>query len=101
MKKQLGSVLGALAASVMLLVAVPASARAADGVVFVNGRAFENPSGCLQLSQGPTELEINNDTAAVLAVYPGPDCDGPRVADVGAYGRGFATGTSILVVEPN
>ncbi|MFD5271535.1 hypothetical protein [Streptomyces sp. NPDC058335] len=68
------TVLGAFAARVLLAVAVPTSAHAAEGVLIVNGVAHENPSGCFPVDWFPSS--VTNHTDAIAEVHSGPGCGG-------------------------
>ncbi|RSO05295.1 hypothetical protein DMH26_08555 [Streptomyces sp. WAC 05379] len=67
--------LGTLAAAASLAVAVPGSAYAAQGVLVINGQAYEDPSGCYAVDQFPST--VDNHTDAIAEVHSGPDCSGP------------------------
>ncbi|MFF8097923.1 hypothetical protein [Streptomyces sp. NPDC016675] len=69
------TVLGTFAASALLAVAVPTSAHAAEGVLIVNGSAYENPSGCFQVDSFPSS--VTNHTDAIAEIHAGPGCGGP------------------------
>ncbi|WP_406054383.1 hypothetical protein OG462_03700 [Streptomyces sp. NBC_01077] len=64
----------ALAAAALLAVSLPASASAAEGVLTVNGTAYEDPSGCYPIDWFPTS--VTNNTDAIAEVHSGPDCTG-------------------------
>ncbi|WP_329619428.1 hypothetical protein OG357_02025 [Streptomyces sp. NBC_01255] len=64
----------ALAAAALLAVSLPASASASEGVLTVNGTAYENPSGCYAVDWFPTS--VTNNTDAIAEVHAGPDCTG-------------------------
>lgn len=67
-------VLGALAAAAALALSVPGSAYAAEGVLIVNGQAYENPSGCYAVDWFPSS--VTNHTDAIAEVHSGPGCTG-------------------------
>ncbi|MFD0005105.1 hypothetical protein ACFVJ4_22160 [Streptomyces sp. NPDC127178] len=74
MRRRMAVALGALAAAAILAVAVPGSAYAAEGVLIVNGAAYENPSGCYSVDRFPSS--VANHTDAIAEVHSGPDCSG-------------------------
>ncbi|MFE6176933.1 hypothetical protein [Streptomyces sp. NPDC056464] len=75
MRRRMAVALGALAAAATLAVAVPGSAYAAEGVLVLNGNAYENPSGCYGIDRYPSS--VDNYTDAIAEVHSGPDCSGP------------------------
>ncbi|MGG7570388.1 hypothetical protein [Streptomyces sirii] len=72
--RRLATTLGTIAAAAMLTLAVPNSAYAAEGVLVVNGTAYENPSGCYAVDWFPSS--VSNYTDAIAEVHSGPDCTG-------------------------
>ncbi|WP_141753845.1 hypothetical protein [Streptomyces luteocolor] len=68
-------VLGALAAAAALTLSLSGSAYAAEGLLVVNGQAYENPSGCYAVDWFPTT--VANHTDAIAEVHSGPNCTGP------------------------
>ncbi|MEV5975847.1 hypothetical protein [Streptomyces sp. NPDC052114] len=68
-------VLGAFAAAAALTLSLSGSAYAAEGLLVVNGQAYENPSGCYAVDWFPTT--VANHTDAIAEVHSGPDCSGP------------------------
>ncbi|MEW2577791.1 hypothetical protein [Streptomyces syringium] len=66
--------LGSLVAAVALAFAVPGSAVAADGVLVVNGTAYEEPSGCYESDRWP--LSVSNHTDEVAYVFSEAGCSG-------------------------
>ncbi|MCX5206378.1 hypothetical protein OG897_33845 [Streptomyces sp. NBC_00237] len=74
MRRRIATALGALAAATTLLVAMPGSAYAAEGVLIVNGDAYEDPSGCYAVDWFPSS--VTNHTDAIAEVHSGPDCTG-------------------------
>ncbi|MWA10948.1 hypothetical protein [Streptomyces sp. BA2] len=75
MRRRMAVTLGAIAAAVTLTVAVPGSAYAAEGVLIVNGNAYEDPSGCYPVDWFPSS--VTNHTDAIAEVHSGPGCGGP------------------------
>ncbi|MFF0744324.1 hypothetical protein ACFYVL_28390 [Streptomyces sp. NPDC004111] len=67
--------LGTAGAALALAFSVPSSAFAAEGVLVVNGAAFENPSGCYSVDWFPSS--VANHTDAIAEVHSGPGCTGP------------------------
>ncbi|UGY92882.1 hypothetical protein [Streptomyces gobiensis] len=82
MKRRLFSVLGAIAAAVLLTVAVPTSAYAADGKILVDGQEYENPSGCYNVGLPAPHHGYINDTDRGLSVFLLPDCEGTVLTGV-------------------
>ncbi|MET7344583.1 hypothetical protein [Streptomyces sp. NPDC005547] len=75
--RRLATSLGALAAALTLGVAMPASAQAASGELYLNYQQFTNPSGCVQIPRSPLPYNlVNNQTDALVTVYAEPDCRG-------------------------
>ncbi|WP_409235498.1 hypothetical protein [Streptomyces sp. PA5.6] len=77
--------LGAAAAAVLLSVSVPASARAADGVLVIDGQEHHNPSGCYDLR----DSEVENRTDQPAVVYSGYACEGDVVETIQPGGQSF------------
>ncbi|MGW4327222.1 hypothetical protein ACWEKR_15150 [Nocardia sp. NPDC004573] len=73
--------------TVPALLAVPAvagiiaapTANAADGVLFADDVAYENPAGCLEVGDG-SDVEIRNRTDVVVHLHDAPGCSGDVVA---------------------
>ncbi|MFD9909592.1 hypothetical protein [Streptomyces sp. NPDC059063] len=65
---------GSLMAAAMLALAVPGSAVAADGVLVINGMAYEDPSGCYDSHRWP--LSVGNYTNQVVFILSEPGCSG-------------------------
>ncbi|MER5554869.1 hypothetical protein ABT001_24905 [Streptomyces sp. NPDC002793] len=74
MRRRMAVTLGALAAAVTLVGAVPGSAYAAEGVLTVNGEAHKDPSGCYAIERYPSS--VTNHTDAIAEVHSGPNCTG-------------------------
>ncbi|MGK5627968.1 hypothetical protein [Streptomyces sp. URMC 123] len=66
--------LGSLMAAGTLAFAVPGSAVAAQGVLVVNGTAYEDPSGCYDTDIRP--LSVSNHTDEVALVFSEAGCSG-------------------------
>ncbi|MEU6867506.1 hypothetical protein ABZ924_30415 [Streptomyces sp. NPDC046876] len=75
MMRRMAMALSALAAAAALAVTVPGSAYAAEGLLVINGAAYEDPSGCYAVDSFPTS--VGNYTDAIVEVHTGPDCAGP------------------------
>ena len=75
MRRRMAVALGALAAAATQTVAVAGSAYAAEGVLIVNGNAYEDPSGCYGIDRFPSS--VANHTDAIAEVHAGPGCTGP------------------------
>ncbi|MFK0236747.1 hypothetical protein [Streptomyces vinaceus] len=68
-------VMGACAAAAVLALAVPGTAQAAQGVLFIDRAPHQDPSGCFPLGDfAPSE--VFNLTDGVAWVWSGPNCDG-------------------------
>ncbi|AUG79378.1 hypothetical protein CFP65_4648 [Kitasatospora sp. MMS16-BH015] len=52
------------------------SANAASGAIILNGQAIQEPSGCYNSPESPTE--VDNQTDQVVTVYGNDDCTGPE-----------------------
>ncbi|MFE0175502.1 hypothetical protein ACFWZ2_24595 [Streptomyces sp. NPDC059002] len=74
-RRRTAKVLGALAAAAALALSVPNSAYAAQGVLVINGTAYEDPSGCYAVDRFLST--VDNYTDAIAEVHSGPDCTGP------------------------
>ncbi len=65
------------ATTVLVAVAIPSSAQAANGLMTLNGSQYANPVGCFTPSDNPYDtLDIDNHTDQTLAVYHSADCSG-------------------------
>ncbi|MFJ2769754.1 hypothetical protein [Streptomyces sp. NPDC087300] len=73
-RRRMTTALGALAAAAALALSVPSSAYAAQGVLVVNGAAYEDPSGCYPVDRFPSA--VTNHTDAIAEVHTGPGCTG-------------------------
>ncbi|MFF5701546.1 hypothetical protein ACFY7H_03460 [Streptomyces sp. NPDC012794] len=67
--------LGACAAAAVLALAAPGTAQAAQGVLFIDGVRYDDPSGCFPLGDF-VPSEVANFTDGVAWVWNGPHCDG-------------------------
>jgi hypothetical protein len=72
--RQIALTASSLMAAGMLTLAVPGSAVAAEGVLIVNGTAYEEPSGCYESDRWP--LSAHNHTDSVAFVFSQPGCSG-------------------------
>ncbi|MFF8287316.1 hypothetical protein ACF1DY_28415 [Streptomyces albus] len=80
------TVLGALAVTAVLAVAVPSSAHAANGYLLIDGTRHDNPSGCYQL---PQDAEVENHTDQPAEVYSDDNCQGQVMETIPAGGSSF------------
>lgn len=53
------------------------TASAADGVLFVNGVEYIDPSGCIPINPDQHPALIRNHTDRTALVFLGPNCEGP------------------------
>ncbi|MDQ0792226.1 hypothetical protein [Streptomyces sp. B1I3] len=72
--RRITTALGVFAASALLAASGPTSAFAAEGVLIVNGNAYDDPSGCYPIDWFPTS--VTNHTDAIAEVHAGPACSG-------------------------
>nr|WSU78234.1 hypothetical protein OG499_37170 [Streptomyces anulatus] len=95
--RRVATVLGCLAAAGMLALGTTTSASAADGVLWIDGTAHVNPSGCFG-TEGARWTTITNNTNAVAWVYDEPNCQGERIDEV-SPGSGLEVrgGRSVLI----
>ncbi|MFF4849665.1 hypothetical protein [Streptomyces sp. NPDC001194] len=73
--RRVARVLGACAAALTLGLAVPGTAQAADGVLFIDRAPIHDPSGCYPLGDF-VPSEVANFTDGTASVWSGPHCDG-------------------------
>lgn len=76
---RMSTTLGAPAASVLLMLAIPASAQAANGTLTINGTAHSNPDDCFNAA---APLSIKNGTDKTAHVFSGADCTGQAMTTV-------------------
>ncbi|MFD8025653.1 hypothetical protein ACFXJO_38195 [Streptomyces lavendulae] len=75
MMRGTAKVLGACAAAAVLALTAPGTAQAAQGVLFIDRGAHQDPSGCYPLGDF-VPSEVANFTDEVAFVWSGPSCDG-------------------------
>lgn len=97
MSRQLTTALSALAAGVMLMTAVPASAAPAIGTLTINGTQHVNPRGCVRVSPQPIVLRIANRTDQPAIVFRARTCGGPRVGVIPVGGERVIAGASVRI----
>lgn len=73
--RRLTKALGVCAAAAAMMLTIPGSAYAANGILIIDGAVHQNPSGCLPLGDFVQPVVING-TDAVVEVWSGPDCTG-------------------------
>lgn len=89
--RRLATTLGALAAAATLALAVPNSAYAAEGVLFINGFGHVDPRGCYPVNWFPSS--VTNHTNAIAEIHNGPYCTG-RVERLVYPGETYYTETA-------
>ncbi|WP_181786325.1 hypothetical protein [Streptomyces phytophilus] len=77
--RRVATVLGTLASTGALALGLAGSAAAAQGTLVLDGRQYQNPSGCYDSTRWP--LRVANNTDQSVVIYNGKDCGG-RVVDV-------------------
>lgn len=97
MSRQLTTALGALAAGVTLMTAVPAAAVPAIGTLIINGTQHVNPTGCVRVSPRPIILGIVNRTDQPVSVFLTPACQGRPSSVVPAGGGRAVPGASVRI----
>jgi hypothetical protein len=75
--RRIASLLGMLAVAGVVAVALPSSASAASGVLRVNNKPYEDPSGCYISQQ--SMMDVINDTDQPVELYATPNCTGPVI----------------------
>ncbi|MFI0741186.1 hypothetical protein ACH4PU_24365 [Streptomyces sp. NPDC021100] len=75
MRGHITKALGVLAAAGALCLALPGSSYAASGQLVLNGRIFDNPTGCFRNLNAP--LSVQNKTTTAAHVFTTMDCTGP------------------------
>ncbi|MFD3520135.1 hypothetical protein [Streptomyces sp. NPDC058653] len=86
--------LGALATAATLGLAVPGSAYAAEGSLFINGSEHVDPRGCYPIDWFPSS--VANHTDAIAEVHTGRDCTG-QVEELVYPGKTYRTETAASV----
>ncbi|MFF4695655.1 hypothetical protein [Streptomyces chattanoogensis] len=74
--RRIATALGTLAAAALLGLAVPGSAYAADGFLFVDGYPYFHPSGCYPTGDDSPTTVVNRTHDAIAYIFTGPDCTG-------------------------
>ncbi|MEV8015466.1 hypothetical protein AB0O76_03720 [Streptomyces sp. NPDC086554] len=74
-RRRMAMTLGAMAAAATLALGMSGSAYAAEGVLIINGAAYEDPIGCYAVDWFPSS--VANHTDAIAEVHSGPGCSGP------------------------
>jgi hypothetical protein len=78
--RRAATVLGSLAAAGVLALSLSGSAWAASGTLIINGRAYNNPSGCYNSDRWP--LSVANHTDAPAVISEGQGCSGEQLDTV-------------------
>jgi hypothetical protein len=88
----MGTVLGACAAAAMLALAVPGTAYAAHGTLYIDGAAHQEPSGCFPLGDFAPST-VSNQTDQVVVLWTGSGCTGNVDYVMNPGESRFATGS--------
>ncbi|MFE9933856.1 hypothetical protein [Streptomyces sp. NPDC005533] len=88
--------LGACAAAAVLALATPATAQAAQGILFIDGVPNRDPSGCFPLGDFAPP-EVSNHTDGTAWVWTGPHCDGRVVQAIFTGQATIAHGRSVYI----
>ncbi|MEU0565713.1 hypothetical protein ABZ297_10005 [Nonomuraea sp. NPDC005983] len=95
--RRLTMALAALSAAGTLAITLPGSAFAADGVLFINGRRFIDPSGCINVPS-LDGVRILNGTNEAAFVFEGINCMGDVIAAVEQGDAAFVeAGASVFI----
>lgn len=96
---KLAATLGILATTLTLGIAMPTSAQAATGTLYLNDVPFQNPTGCIRIP-GEGFPRVDNQTNATLFAYPNTNCTG-RASNAILPGKkvGFNSAKSVLVMD--
>ncbi|CAG7623826.1 hypothetical protein [Actinacidiphila bryophytorum] len=101
--RHITTVLGAAAAAVVLSIAVPASAQAAQGILTIDATTYQDPAdGCLDVGGPPAPRHfVANDTDAPVLLYTDPGCQGRPVHLVPPGDGDFTPFESVLIGLPD
>lgn len=79
--QRITTALGAVTAAVILSVAVPASAQAAEGALTIDATTYQDPAdGCMNVGGPPAPRHyLFNGTDTPVFLYTGVDCQGSPV----------------------
>lgn len=72
--RRIAMALGTLPIAGLLTVSIPAAAHAANGKLIINGKKYNNPSGCYNSDRRP--LHVINHTNETAFMFVAPDCKG-------------------------
>ncbi|MGY4102102.1 hypothetical protein ACW2Q0_21500 [Nocardia sp. R16R-3T] len=72
-------------------------AHAAPGSLVVNGTAYREPSGCVQIDVGAAPLAIENHTDAIVTVFYTVGCGGQAGAALPSGGSRPLAGSAIRI----
>jgi hypothetical protein len=96
--RRVATTLATLAAAGLLTLAVPGSASAAFGILWINGKPNHDPTGCFNLDKASS---VKNETDRDARIHLEPDCRGkalpaPAVIHSGSTGH-LPPGFSIAI----
>jgi hypothetical protein len=101
--RRITTALGAAAAAVVLSVAIPASAQAAEGILTIDATTYQDPAdGCLDVGGPPAPRHfVANDTDTLVLLYADPGCKGSPVRVVPPGDGDFTPFESVRVGLPD
>ncbi|MFI5775558.1 hypothetical protein [Nocardia sp. NPDC051570] len=74
------------------------AAQAATGTLGINGKIYDNPTGCVDTGNSLQTI-VANSTDKVIEVHAGRSCTGPVVGRIDPNGMTMAPNSSLLVLE--
>ncbi|MCM6775407.1 hypothetical protein NDR87_15980 [Nocardia sp. CDC159] len=74
------------------------AAHAAEGTVSINGKLYENPTGCIDTGNS-FQTTVGNTTEKVVLVHQGRNCTGPVIGRVDPAGLALVPNGSLEIVE--
>ncbi|MFF0488378.1 hypothetical protein ACWDSJ_00660 [Nocardia sp. NPDC003482] len=74
------------------------TAQAAQGTVSINGKLYDNPTGCIDTGNS-FQTTVGNTTDKVVEVHAGRNCTGPVIGRVDPNGLALVPNGSLLIVE--
>ncbi|MBM9623968.1 hypothetical protein [Streptomyces zhihengii] len=101
--RRITTLLGPVAAAVLLSLAVPASAQAAEGSLTIDATTYQDPAdGCLNVGGPPAPRHfIANDTDTLVLLYADADCEGRPVHVVPPGDGDFTPFESVRIGLPS
>ncbi|KZM72977.1 hypothetical protein AWN90_29995 [Nocardia terpenica] len=88
----------AVAAAGAFAVLAAGPAQAATGEVSINGKVYQNPTGCIDTGNSFQTI-VGNTTDKVVEVHAGRNCAGPVVGRVDPAGLTMVPNGSLLILE--